>query len=365
MAEATVARLFRVLRLATLLITLVFLFALDLPLLLANADAYHSFAAEVTAFAVLVLVTGFAGVRLWGDRPLRWWRWPALAAVFGASAAAVFAVPTEYVGTATEWSNGTIGWLCLLLLADRSLVSVLAALAAHQVFSFGQLVLTGGGDRATLVDLAMITVLVLGCQLTVAAATAAVRRMAQEAAATAAQEDRVRTAEAVAEQLHRDRRLRLANLTTTTVPLLAGLAAGAPVADRVAYAVEAARMRRLFAENDDVEDPLLHELRACADVAERKGVRVFLGTWGERPELPVAIRRALTEPVMACLATTVGEARVTLLGAAGSVTVSVVTDAPPPESVRAPAEVTVTRRESGGRYWVEAHYRPPAESRDH
>ncbi|QFU89897.1 hypothetical protein [Amycolatopsis sp. YIM 10] len=356
MVELTVARLFRGLRLATLLITAIYLVGLNLPLLLANAAVYRSFTVEVTAFAVLVLVAGFTGARIWRDHPLGRWRWPALAAVFGASAGAVFAVPAELVGTTAEWSNGTIGWLCLLLLADRSFTAVLVALAAHQVFSFGQLVLSGHGDRATLVDLAMITALVLGCQLTVAVATAAMGRLARAAAANAAREEQVRTAEAVADQLHRDRRERFTDLATRTVPLLARLAAGTPVAERAPYAMEAARLRRLFAENDDVADPLLHELRACAEVAEHNGVRVFLDTWGERPGLPVDVRRALTEPVMACLTASVAESRVTVLGTPESVTVSVVTDAPPPpESIRS-AEVAVTHRESGGRHWVEARW---------
>ncbi|MDI5975262.1 hypothetical protein [Amycolatopsis magusensis] len=354
MAELTVSRLFRGLRLATLLITAVTLFGLNLPLLLANAEVYRSFAVEVAAFAVLAVVAAVTGVLIWRDRPLGRWRWPALGAVFAASVAAVSAVPPELVVTEAEWSYGTIGWCCLLLLADHRFTAVLLALAAHQVFSFGQLIAVGQADRLTLAGLATVSILVLGYQLTVAAATAALHRLARLAQHTAVQEERIRTAEAVADQLHRDRRTRFEELATSTVPLLAGLAAGTPVRDRASYAVEAARMRRLFAETDDVDDPLLHELRACAEVAERKGVTVFLGTWGERPELSVPVRRALTEPVAACLAATVAEARVTVLGTPGTATVSVVTDAPPPVRLPSSAQVTVTHRESGGKHWVEA-----------
>ncbi|MBN6034755.1 hypothetical protein [Amycolatopsis sp. 195334CR] len=354
MAELTVSKLFRVLRLATLLITAVTLFGLNLPLLLANAEVYRSFAVEVAAFAVLTGVAVFAGVRIWRDRPLGRSRWPALALVFAASVAAVFAVPPELVITEAEWSYGTIGWFCLLLLADHRFAAVLVALGAHQLFSFAQLILVGQADRLSVAGLATVTILVLGYQLTVAASTAALSRLARLAQQTAAQEERTRTTEAVADQLHRDRRTRFEELAVTTVPLLARLAAGTPVRDRASYAVEAARMRRLFAETDDVDDPLLHELRACAEVAERKGVTVFLGTWGDRPELPVRVRRALTEPVVACLAGTVAEARVTVLGTPGTATVSVVTDAPPPAPLASSGQITVTHRESGGRHWVEA-----------
>ena len=39
-------------------------------------------------------------------------------------------------------------------------------------------------------------------------------------------------------------------------------------------------MRRLFAETDMVTNPLLHELRHCADIADRKGVVVELDARG-------------------------------------------------------------------------------------
>jgi hypothetical protein len=43
----------------------------------------------------------------------------------------------------------------------------------------------------------------------------------------------------------------------------------------------ATQLRRLFAENDDVPDPLVHELSACIDVAERRGLAVSLAVSGE------------------------------------------------------------------------------------
>ncbi len=61
-------------------------------------------------------------------------------------------------------------------------------------------------------------------------------------------------------------------------------------------------MRRLFAESDDVTDPLEHEIHACVDVAERQGKSVQLSIRGARPALPLDVRRALTEPVIAVLA---------------------------------------------------------------
>jgi hypothetical protein len=170
----------------------------------------------------------------------------------------------------------------------------------------------------------------------------------------------VRTAEALAAQIQEDRRARYAALADTAIPLLADLTAGnVDLTDdrvRTRYAVEAARMRRMFAEGDDVPDPLLHELRACLDLAERRGITVHLDTWGERPVPPVAVRRALTEPVVRALAGTASTARVTLLGAADEVTVSIVSDSPVTVADTDPS-VAVTTTTEGDRVWVEATWR--------
>ena len=115
-------------------------------------------------------------------------------------------------------------------------------------------------------------------------------------------------------------------------------------------------MRRLLAEGDDAADPLVHELRACVDAAERRGVTVYLGTCGARPDPPRSVRRAMTEPVLALLASAESEARVTVLGSPTTVTVSVVTDGRPP-AIPAPEAITVTRLAQGGRHWVEVAWR--------
>jgi hypothetical protein len=91
-------------------------------------------------------------------------------------------------------------------------------------------------------------------------------------------------------------------------------------------AIEAARMRRLFAETDDVPNPLVHELRHCVDVADRRGVVVELEIRGHWPVPPVGIRRDLTEAALAVLATAESWARVTVVGNADLVSVGVVGD---------------------------------------
>ncbi|MFI7677494.1 hypothetical protein [Actinophytocola sp. NPDC049390] len=361
MTELLVAgNVFRGLRLATLAITAGTLYGLALPLLLANPDVYRSLPRQWLAFAVLTVVVAVVGVQILRDRPLGRPRWVLVAAVFAASALATTAIPAEELMSEAEWSYGVIGWFGLLLLVDHSALATAVFLGVHTVGSFGQLVATGQGGQAA--DLVVVTAVVLGCELPVLAAAMALRSLTARTAAAAERVARMRTADAIAEQLHADRRARYGDLATSTVPLLTDLKTGAAdLSDdrvRTTYAVAAARLRRLFAEHDEVVDPLLHELRACLDLAERNGVTVYLGSCGEHPTPPLTARRALTEPVLRALAAAGTRARVTVLGSSDGVTVSVVADArevpgPEPEPTGGDG-VTVTRLVDGKEVWVEA-----------
>jgi hypothetical protein len=112
-------------------------------------------------------------------------------------------------------------------------------------------------------------------QLTLLLAARALAATAQRAAAVAEAESAVRRRRQVAERLHADRRQRYRTVRDAVAPLLAGLADGTldPADREVRHrcAVEAGRLRRLFAETDDVADPLLHELRACSYIADQRG----------------------------------------------------------------------------------------------
>ena len=116
------------------------------------------------------------------------------------------------------------------------------------------------------------------------------------------------------------------------------------------------RLRRYLAENDDVPDPFSHELRACADAAERRGVAVdLIAPAGTVPMVPVSIRRALTEPIIQVLAATASRARITVVASSAEVAVAIVADA------RLAAPITVASdsvrcdwEQEGGRLWAQA-----------
>ncbi|MDF5755093.1 hypothetical protein [Spongiactinospora sp. TRM90649] len=361
--DLVVGRLRRRLCLAVLVITCTTHFGIALPLLLANPEIYSSLARQRLAFAILVAVLVVAGARILRDRPLGWSRWVMVAAVFIASALATTGIPPADLVAEEEWSYGVIGWFLLLLTVEHSATTAAILLGLYTFVSFAQLVLVG--QPHLIVDLVVVSTIVLGCELPVLAAAITLKRVASTALAAAADAERTGTADAIAEHLHADRRSRYADLGTTCIPLLTELAAGtADLADdrvRAAYAVAAARTRRLIVEHDDVEDPLTHELRACLDLAERNGVAVYLGTHGDRPTPPLRVRRALTEPVVRLMATAVSQARVTVLGTPTAVTVSVIADVGPEEptggqpSPDAGQEgIIVTWLADGPRVWLEA-----------
>ncbi|GAB3440079.1 histidine kinase [Actinophytocola sediminis] len=356
------AKLQRGLRLAIVAIALAHLFVLSLPSLLAHVSVYRSPATELVAFVLLAALLTGIGLVVWRERSFGRWRWILLGVVFIAAVLALVGIPPRYLTEAPEWSFGVVCWAGMLLLLDYGFVAVVCFLAGHLLARLGLLAVVGESSRASVVAALLLTAGFLAYQVAIAFAATLLRRMAGAVAKAMRDEERLRTAEAVAGRLHRDRQERYAGLDT--VPLLTGLAAGVldPADDRVRIrcAVAAGQLRRLFAEGDDAPDQLMHELRACVDTAERRGVTVYLGTCGSRPEPPLPVRRALTEPVLGALVAAESQARVTVIGAPAAVTVSVMTDGDPPPDLPAAGEVTVTRLAQDGRHWVEAMWQTGA-----
>ncbi|GAB1508209.1 ATP-binding protein [Actinophytocola sp. KF-1] len=349
------------LRWAVVVMNLIILFGLDLPRLVANQEHYRSLAVQVLTLGVLTAVTLVVAWHLWRKRPLGFLRWPLVAVVFGISALCTEAIPPDLRLGLPHWSEGDAAWTLLLLVLDYRVAVIAVALAAHYAMTFTQTAL--GGDAAiTVAEAVNATVVVFSYQLAVGVVTVVLRPVAMTAAAVTYREERLRTERAVAEQVHRDRTERYAALADSTAPLLSALASGEadpgdPVFRR-ACAVEAARVRRLLAEDTSVPDPLSHELRACVELAERNGITVQFTERGERPQVPKAVRRALTDPAVAALATAASTARVTVLGADDEVTVSVVADAPLElvPTTTDPA-IRMSTVDNGGKLWVKTTWR--------
>lgn len=349
------------LRWATFGVTLTVLFGLQVPVVLANRAAYTSFAVQWLAIAVFTVAALVVAASTMTHRELGRWRWPLVAVVFAASVATTATLAPRHRFGIAHWAYGTVGWPLVLLTLGSGIGVVAGLLAAHYCVTAIQVV-AGGAAAVTFAGAVSVTAVTASFQLTVGVFATLIRRIAANAARTARERESLRTAEAVAEQLHADRRDRYAALAESVTPLLGGLASGtldpADEAVRRACAVEAARMRRLFAEDPTAPDPLLHELRACIELAERGGVAVQFAERGERPPMPIQVRRLITEPAVAALATAKSTARLTVVGRDGTVTVSVVADAPP-DAVPEISEdgVTTSTVVAGDRIWVEATWR--------
>jgi hypothetical protein len=201
----------------------------------------------------------------------------------------------------------------------------------------------------------------IGYPLASGLAAKALRGIAAGAEEAVRHEGAIRTEEAVAQRLHEQRQRRLAELHESAVPLLRGLSAQVLDVDdpevRRACAIEAHRLRRLFAESDDVDDPLRHILNHAVDVVERSGIEVEGPNHGSWPTPPPEVRQALTDGPLAVLATAATYARVTVLYLSDELSVSVMADSGPVPIERSPhPSVDVTTTLEGRMLWVEARW---------
>jgi hypothetical protein len=360
----TETQLQRGLRIAVLLVAVGSALVLGMINLAQHLRRYDPPEVQLAAYGALALVLAGEAVLVVRNRPWRRWRIPAVALVLAASVASYLTLPDgRSTSTTTDWIFGAAVWVGLVVLLDRPLRTVLAFIGAHELLAFLNLVLLHDVSRQSLARFATGSVTVVGLPLCVAVVAVVFGRISKEAAAATRELERLRTEEAVAVAAHRQRAQRFAEVSETAAPILEGLADGSLVPSDPAVqrrcAVEAARMRRLFAETDTVENPLLHELRHCADIADRKGVEVELDARGHWPSPPVEVRRDLTDAALTVLATAGSWARVTVTGDDDLVSVSVVADCGEltlPEPVTPGVRVETVG--SGATTWMEARWQP-------
>jgi hypothetical protein len=351
------------LRIATLLAASLIVFGLGMANLLHHLDRYEPALAQLGAMAALGAVLAGEVALLIRGKTWHRLRRLAVAVVLGASALSYWALPDGSTSTTVDWVFGAANWVGLVVLLDRPPGACVAFLLAHELTALLHLLVFDQPTQRALIRFATGSVSVVGFPLCVAVMAAILHRLGAVAAAAHLEIERVRVSEAATAEAHRRRLQRYDELSVATIPLLEGLADGSldpedPQVQR-RCAIEAARMRRLFAEADSVADPLLHELRHCADVADRRGVAVELDARGQWPVPPVAVRRDLTEAVLTVLATAASRARVTVVGDVNLVSVSVVADcgevtAPNPVST----DVRVEALHHDDMVWMEARWQP-------
>jgi hypothetical protein len=359
--DVTALGLLRGLRIAASAIAAMIMIGLSLPTLLSHLGEYPSARVQVRGYLVVGLIIALDAVLVYRSRSWGPWRWPAAAVALAVSVATGLDLPSSDPLPFHNWAFGQIGWLGVLVLFDQPLAVLLTFITLHVLINGTILIIVDHADRHILAAFGLTTVATCSFELAVGAASVALRRVAERAVAATRQKHDVLIRGAVAASLHAGRRQRYKELAHTVRPLLAGLADGTvdptdPGAIR-RCAIEAARMRRLFAETDDAEDSLLHELRACVDLAECRGVVVTLATSGHWPALPRDLRRALTDAPLSALAMAITQARVTVVGTPGVVTVSAFADVISTElPVSATEGVQVSFLVEESCLWVEARW---------
>lgn len=330
----------------------------DLPATAVNRSTYTEPALAVGAW-LLYLAIGAAGavLLLWRDRPTRW-AWPLAVGALGVAGLVVAASPAEEVLPPTNWAWGSVGWLAVILFWRHRAAHLLAFLAADALLMLVSLGAAGGWDRVHLARAVMVLIGAVVLQIGYSVTAHGLSTVAARAVEASAAREKALARQAAADAVHADRRARYDVVRRGTAAVLSELADGADPTDPALQhrcAVEAARLRRLLAETDDVPDPLLHELRASADLASRNGVAVTLATVGEVPELPLEVRRALCDAPLQVLTAARTTARVAVVAGEGEVVVSVVADAADTVSAHHPS-VRLSTMEEGDLLWVETRW---------
>jgi hypothetical protein len=327
--------------------------------LLHDGAAYGSFAFQCAMWLAMALAITAGSVLVLRGEPSAGQAWTVAVVAVAASTAAAAASPAGQM-LAVNWAWGSAGWMCVLVLLHRRFTELVWFLAATAAGILGVQV-WDGLNRTDLAGFLALLAWSTGAQVAVAAGARALDAAARHAAAAAASEHEARERAATAEIIRTARQVRWLALQESAVPLVAELAAG--MADpgdaqvRTRCAVQAARLRRLLAEGDEVPGPLVHELHASADVAERRGVAVEIETAGPLPQVPRRARRVITDTAIVILTAARSQARITLATVASGIAVSFVADTGAAVPLPGPGDgVAIEQQQDSGMLWAEARW---------
>ncbi|WP_442934148.1 hypothetical protein [Micromonospora sp. CPCC 205561] len=322
-------------RIVAVVIALAWHAAIALPAALGARAELAAPAVVLAGWLLVAAVGALAGVRLLRGAPLP--AWPVTVLLLVVDAVVFAAAGDGQLFTAANWVWGTLGWFFVVALWGRAAAGLLAVLGAHALIALAGVLGHGATAPADLARYAMYVYGTSTLPVAVFVGSTAIARLARQRAGAAAAAHAVRAERDAAERARRERSARLTLVSGAAEEVLAELADGRadpadPDVQRRAV-LAAARLRRLIAESDDVPDPLLHELRAAVDVAERNGLPIDLVTIGSPPPLPVEVRRGLTDPLTATLADAREWARLTVVADHDEVVVGLVTpDRPGPDT---------------------------------
>jgi hypothetical protein len=323
-----------------------------------SAPTFPVFAVLGVAAAVIVLRGGGYGPTL----PLI-----ACPILLAGSIIGSFLSPDGVIGH-FDWPFTMVGWFAVLALWRRRPSELFAFYALNVLTGAIVLVATGESSRVSVARFIALCCGISALQITVFVGARMVTAMARRGAEAEDELASTRSAHIAAEAVQAARRSRYETITGTVAHLLEGLAQGQlDLTDRSArqdVAVAVTRLRRYLVEGDEAVDQLWHELQACADAAERRGIAVDLvSPAGVIPQLPVDIRRALMEPIIAALAATASRARITVIASPDEVVAAILADGELDSAAPGLHEAVESSHDAeGGLLWVQARWTGPSAS---
>jgi hypothetical protein len=261
-----------------------------------------------------------------------------------------------------NWPFTVSCWYALVALWRRALPELLAFFAANTVAGLAAAIARGETDRLSIARFIVECVGISVLQITIFVGGKAVAGLARRRAEAEDALARVHIGRLAGEATQTTRRLNYETIKETVANLLDDLAAGklaiTDPATRRQVRIAVTRLRRYMVESDELADQLSHELQACAEAAERDGVAVdLIPPAGTAPQLPVGIRRALTDPVIRVLGAALTQARITVVASATSVVVAIIADAHLQEPLQATHDdVLIAQETEGELLWVQASW---------
>jgi hypothetical protein len=352
-------------RTAAVLIAFGWHLVINVPAVLQNWSDYRSPWTVAVGWLAFAAVGAISAANLLRGTPTP--TWPLIGVLLLVDAALFANSPAPLLFHSANWGWSTLGWFVVLVLWGRRATPLVAVLATGAAIALVAILAAGAGNAAGLSRYAMYVYGTATLPIAFSMAASMLRTLAASTAGTAAARAALEAGRTAAQRAQAERQERLSLVTQTAGAVLAELADGRadptdPTVQR-RCALEAARLRRLIAESDDVPDPLLHELRAAADIAERNGLPVELVAVGTLPALPVHVRRRLAEPLTATLATAQQWARLTVVAQPEEVVVSLITPGttPDPISLAPPqtddGEVEYVYERDGEQVWAQTRWR--------
>ncbi|RKR87578.1 hypothetical protein BDK92_1858 [Micromonospora pisi] len=352
-------------RVAAVLIAFGWHLAINVPAIVGSWSVYRAPWTVGVGWLVFVVVGAISAAHLLRGTPTPTWR---LIAVLLLVEAVVFVnTPATLLFQPANWGWGTLGWFVVLVLWGRPVAPLVAVFAIEATVALVAVFVNGAGNAAGLSRYAMYTYGTATLPIAFSVAASVLRTLAARTAGTATARAALEAERIAAQRARAERQERLSLVNRTAGAILTELAEGRadptdPAVQR-RCALEASRLRRLIAESDDVPDPLLHELRAAVDIAERNGLLVELVAVGTLPALPVHVRRRLAEPLTATLASAQRWARLTVVAEPAEVVVSLVTSGTaadpvgPAPPVVADEEVEYVYERDGEQVWAQTRWR--------